>query len=244
MSDDRATFFDRLRDPRAIPILARHTIPVIGVFVFEWSVLETVASLFLDALSTLWLVAAMASYFAAKQFEYGETGLMDALHFWAGVFGIFVFGAGVLTFAVGIPVFMLLPLVESAHVDPRTLLTTGWLPRAFGFMVLCQIPSFVQRVRTLEATALAPEKMGMDAETGFVLHRTVMLAAMGSMLAILGPYALPVLVILAQAVGAGSEIMRDRYIGYLMAARAPAPIGSPGARPLTGSKFRRRRKKR
>ncbi len=55
MSDLRATLFERLRDPRAVPILARHAIPVIGVFVLGWSVLETIAALFLDALSTLWL---------------------------------------------------------------------------------------------------------------------------------------------------------------------------------------------
>jgi hypothetical protein len=247
MRDRDDTLLARLRDPRAIPILARHSIPVIGVFVLSWSVLETVAALFLDALSTLWLVGAMAAYFAAKQFDYGEDGVLHALHFWAGVFGIFVFGAGILTFTVGVPAFMLLPLVESAHVDPRTLLTSGWLPRAFGFMLLCQLPSFVQRVRLLEATGLAPEKMGLDGETGFVLHRTVLLAALGSMLAILGPYALPVLVVLAQAVGAGSEIMRDRYIGYLMASRTPAGATEArpvSARPIAGSKFRRRRKRR
>jgi len=243
MGDLRATFLDRLRDPRAIPILARHCIPIIGVFVFGWSVLETVASLFLDALSTLWLVGAMASYFSAKQFDYGETGLLNALHFWAGVFGTFIVIAGILTFAIGVPVFFLLPLVQSAHIDPQTLLTSGWLPRAFAFMVLCQIPNFVQRIRTLESAALAPEQMGMDAETGFVLHRTVMLAVMASMLAIFGPYALHVLVILAQALGAGSEIMRDEYVGMLMASRGATASDQPASRTaVAGSKFRRKRR--
>jgi hypothetical protein len=237
VSDLGATFFDRLRDPRAIPILARHMIPVIGVFVFGWSVLETVASLVLDALSTLWLVGAMASYFAAKQFDYGETGVMHALHFWAGVLGTFIVIAALLTFALAVPASFLLTLVDSAAVDPRTLLTSGWLPRAFGFMVLCQIPSFLQRVRALQSAAIPPEKMGMDAETGFVLHRTIMLALTASMLAIFGPYALHALVIVAQALGAGSEIMRDHYIGYLMASRQPAsPTGA------VVSKYRRRRK--
>ncbi len=39
----RAELFDRLRDPRAVPILMRNAIPVIGVFVFGWSALEAVA---------------------------------------------------------------------------------------------------------------------------------------------------------------------------------------------------------
>jgi hypothetical protein len=246
MSDLRATFLERLTDPRAVPILARHMIPIIGVFVFDWSVLETLASFFLDAISSLWLIAAMAAYFAAKQFHYGETGVLDALHFWAGVFGIFVFGAALLTFAIGVPAAMLLPVVVSADVDPRELLTSGWLPRAFAFMVLCQIPSFVQRVRLLQASGVAPEKMGMDGETGFVLHRTVLLTATGSMLAVFGAYALPLLVILAQAIGVTSEIMRDKYIGMLMEIHhAPATAASPAtARPVAGSKFRRKRKKR
>ena len=167
----------RLRDPRAIPILARHAIPVVGVFVLGWSVLETVAALFLDALSTLWLVGAAGSYFAARQLDYGETGVVATLQFWAGVLGTFVVVAGVLTFAVAVPAFFLLPLVQSAHVDPWTLVTSGWLPRAFGGMVLCQIPGVVTRVRAATASQVAPENMGMDAEVGFVLHRIVMVAS-------------------------------------------------------------------
>jgi hypothetical protein len=236
----RAGFLRRLADPRAVPILARHAIPVIGVFVLGWSVLETIAAVFLDALSSLWLVGAMASFFAAKQFDDGERGVVPTLQFWAGVLGIFVFAAGILTFAVAVPAFMLLPLVQRADVDPRALLTSGWLPRAFGLMVLCQIPGFVQRVRHLDATGVAPEKMGMDLETGFVLHRTVMLAAMASMLAIFGAYALHLTVILAQALGAASEIMRDEYVGMLAATRRSAP--SP-PRPTPTSKRRERRRR-
>lgn len=243
MDDLRATFWQRLRDPRAIPILARHAIPLIGVFVLDWSVLETLAAVLLDALSSLWLVAGIASYFAAKQFDFGERGLMDALHFWAGVCGIFVFGAGILTFALAIPASMLLPMLQSADVDPRTLLTSGWLPRAFAFMVLCQVPGFVQRIRQLEASGVAPEKMGMDAETGFVLHRIVMVTAMASMLAVFGAYALHLTVILAQAIGAGSEIMRDRFLGMLMANRHPLPIPTSPARPTPQLRRWRRRRR-
>ena len=241
MHDDlRATFLQRLVDPRSVPILARHAIPVIGVFVFGWSVLEAIAAVFLDALSSLWVVGATASYFTAKQFDYGERGVVPALQFWAGVFGIFVFAAGIFTFALAVPAAMLLPLVQAASVDPRTLLTTGWLPRAFGLMVLCQIPGFVQRVRHLESSGVHPAKMGMDGETGFILHRTVMLTAMASMLAFFGAYALHVTVVLAQALGAGSEILRDRYVGMLMADRHPTQLA---ARPTpTLRRLRRRRR--
>jgi hypothetical protein len=111
-------------------------------------------------------------------------------------------------------------------------------------MVLCQLPSFVQRVRWLEAQEIPPEKMGMDAETGFALHRTAVLAAIGSMLAIFGPYALHALVLATQALGAGSEIMRDKYIGYLLASRAPASAPSPSHEPTTAGAKRRRRRRR
>lgn len=237
MSDLRAELFDRLTDPRAVPILARHAIPVIGVFVFDWSVLETIAALLLDALSTLWMVGATGAYFAVKQYDHsGETGLIAALHFWAAVFGTFLVIAALLSMFVAVPAFVLLPLAQNADLDPTTLFTSGWLPRAFALMLACQLPGFVQRVRAAQASGVAPEKMGMDAEVGFVAHRTVMLAMLSSMLAILGPYALHALVIVAQLLGAGSEIMRDRYVGYLMADRRKAPSGA-------ASKPRRRRKR-
>ena len=236
----RATFLERLRDPRAVPILARHAIPIIGVFVFRWSVLEALAAVFLDAVSSLWLVGATAAYLAAKQVDSGEPGLMAALHFWAGVLGIFLFAAGILTFAIAVPAFMLLPIVGSAGVDPRALLTSGWLPRAFGFMLLCQLPGLVQRIRHLEASGIAPEKIGMDAETGFVLHRIVMVAAMGSLLALFGSYALHLTVLVAQILGAGTEIMRDHYVGMLMAHRQPIPIPSRSTPKLR--RWRRRKR--
>lgn len=43
--------------------------------------LETVASLLWDALSSLWLPAATAAYFAATQFDYGESGVLNSLSF-------------------------------------------------------------------------------------------------------------------------------------------------------------------
>lgn len=239
---DRDLFLQRLTDPRAVPILARNAIPVIGVFVFGWSVLEAIAALFLDALSTLWVVGAVASYFGAKQFDYGETGVLDALHFSAGVLGIFLFVAGILTFALAVPMFMLLPVVLSADVDPWTLVTSGWLPRAFGLMVACQIPSFAQRIRVAQASGLPPEKLGLDGEIGFLLHRSIVLTAVGSSLAVFGAYGLPLLVIVAQTISAATEIMRDRYIGYLTASRhAPADAGAP---PMTRAARLRRWRKR
>jgi hypothetical protein len=243
VSDLATTLRARLRDPRAVPILARHAIPVIGVFVLGWSVLETIAALFLDALSTLWLVGAMGAYFAAKELDYGETGIIAGLQFWAGVFGVFVVIAGILTFAIGVPAMFLLPLLDQADVHPLTLLTSGWLPRAFGLMVACQIPGLVQRVRHFEAAGVAPEKMGMDAETGFVLHRTVMLAVMATMLAVLGRFALPVLVIVAQTFGALTEIMRDEYVGYLMTERRGTPPAASPAGPPPRRRWRKRRKR-
>jgi hypothetical protein len=231
MTDFRTELATRLRDPRAIPILARHAIPIVGVFVLGWSVLETVASLFLDALSTLWLVGATGCWFAAKQYDYGETGIIATLQFWAGVLGSFVVVAGLLTFAVAVPTMFLLPLVQNADVDPWTLLTTGWLPRAFGGMVLCQVPSFVARIRAAEAEKIAPEKMGMDAEVGFVLHRIVVIASFTWLLTIFGSYALYVLVLGAQAFGAVTEIMRDRYVASLMLRASSSRADPAGSRP-------------
>jgi hypothetical protein len=97
-----------------------------------------------------------------------------------------------------------------------SVVANGWLLRAFAAMLVCQLPGLVGRVRDAEAAGIAPEKMGMDKDVGFIAHRTVLLGATSSMLAIFGPYALHVLVIVAQALGAGSEIMRDRYLSLVM----------------------------
>jgi hypothetical protein len=213
----RAEFFARVRDPRAVPILARHAIPVIGVFVFHWSVLETIAALLMDALSTLWSVAGMGAYLAVRDTTKSpKTGVTAALRFWASVVLTFVFVGGILSLFVVVPAMFLLPLVQSAHLDPTSLVTSGWLQCAFAAMLVCQLPGVVKRVRDAEAAGIAPEKMGMDKDVGFIAHRTVLLGVWSSMLAIFGPYALHVLVIVAQAFGAGSEIMRDRYETYVM----------------------------
>lgn len=242
MSDLRAEFLDRLTDARAVPILARHAIPVIGVFVFDWSVLEVLAALLLDALSTLWMVAALGSYFGVKEFHHPAEGvILDTLHFAASFIGTFLVVAGLLTFMIAVPTAFLLPLVQGADLDPMELVTSGWLLRAFGLMLACQLPGLAQRVHTLQASGVAPEKMGMEGEVGFVVHRVIMLVMMSSFLAIFGPYALHVLVIIAQAFGAGTEIMRDRYVEHLLA-------GSKPSRPLArvenaARRARRRRKK-
>ena len=103
-----------------------------------------------------------------------------------------------------------------------TLVTSGWLPRAFAAMLACQLPGVVGRVRAAEAAGIDPDKMGMDKEVGFIAHRTVLLGMLASMLAIFGPYALHVLVIVTQVFGAGSEIMRDRYMAYVVGTRQAA----------------------
>ena len=211
----RAELLDRVTDPRAVPILMRHAIPVIGVFVFGWSVLETIAALLMDALSMLWMVAGMGAYLAVRDTTKSQPGIVGVVDFWVKVFMTFLLVGGLLSLFVIVPAMFLMPLVQSARLDPMEIVTSGWLPRAFAAMLVCQLPGLVARVRDAEAAGLAPEKMGMDKEVGFVAHRTVLLGAFSSMLAIFGPYALHLLVIVAQIFGAASEIMRDRYLDFV-----------------------------
>lgn len=227
----RAEFFDRVRDPRAVPILMRNAIPVIGVFVFGWSALEAIAALLLDALSSLWMVAGVGAYFAVRDTtKPARTGTRAALRFWGQVALTFGFMGALLSLFVIVPAFFLLPLAESAEIDPRSIVTSGWLPRAFAAMLACQLPGLVARIRDAEASGLAPEKMGMDREIGFITHRTIMLAFFASMLAIFGRYALHALVLVAQVFGAGAEIMRDRYMEAVGATRPRVSSSSPRSR--------------
>lgn len=230
-TDFRTELLTRLTDPRAVPILMRHAIPVVGVFVFGWSVLETVTALLLDALSTLWMVAGMGAYLAVKDTTKAETtGVRATLRFWTNVVVAFVFIAAILSLFVVVPAFFLLPLVQSAHLDPMAIVTSGWLPRAFAAMLACQLPGLVGRLRDAEAAGIAPEKMGMDKEVGFIAHRTVMLGVLASMLAVFGSYALHALVIVAQVLGAGSEIMRDHYVAHVMGTGRSTPAAQPATR--------------
>lgn len=233
--DFRTALLRRVTDPRAVPILMRHAIPVVGVFLFGWSVLETIAALLLDALSTLWMVAGMGAYLAVKDTTTSNaTGGRARLRFWANVVIAFAFVAAILSLFVVVPAFFLLPLVQSAHLDPWSIVTSGWLPRVFAAMLACQLPGLVGRLRDAHAAGIAPEKMGMKEEVGFVAHRTVMLGVLASMLAVFGPYALHALVIVAQVFGAGSEIMRDHYVAHIVGAddeTAAAPPVSRTRRP-------------
>jgi hypothetical protein len=166
----------------------------------------------------------MGAYLAVKDTAKSPTtGLTGTLRFWASVFVTFPFVAGLLSLFVIVPAFFLLPLVQSARLDPMALVTSGWLPRAFAAMLACQLPGLVGRVRDAEAAGIPPEKMGMDKEVGFIAHRTVLLGVLASMLAIFGPYALHALVIVAQVFGASSEIMRDRYVAHIIGADPPLP---------------------
>lgn len=241
MSNVRAEFFDRLTDPRAVPILMRHAIPVLGVFVFDWSVLEVVAALLLDAVSTLWVLGAVGAYFAAKEVApSNDTSVLAYLEFWAAVFGMFLVLAGLLTFMVGVPASFLLPVVLRADLDPMTLVTSGWLPRAFGAMLACQLPGFAQRVRAAQAAGPGEARRTIQGEVGFVVHRVMMLASLSSLLYLFGRYGLHLLVIVAQVLGAGTELMRDHYIGHLMARERPG-----GASPAAATqRYRRRRRRR
>ena len=241
MSNVRAEFFDRLTDPRAVPILMRHAIPVLGVFVFDWSVLEVVAALLLDAVSTLWVLGAVGAYFAAKEVAPSDdTSVLAYLEFWAAVFGMFLVLAGLLTFMVGVPASFLLPVVLRADLDPMTLVTSGWLPRAFGAMLACQLPGFAQRVRAAQAAGPGEAKRTIQGEVGFVVHRVMMLASLSSLLYLFGRYGLDLLVIVAQVLGAGTELMRDHYIGHLMAPERPGGASSAAATRRYRRRCRRR----
>lgn len=231
LADLRAELFERVRDPRAVPVLMRHAIPVIGVFVFDWSPLEAMAALLLDALSTLWMVAGVGAYFAVRDTTNKRAaGGRAVLRFWGQVVLTFGIVGALLSLFVIVPAFFLLPLAESANLDPSTIVTSGWLPRAFAAMLACQLPGLVRRIRDAEASGLSPEKMGMDSEVGFVAHRTVMLAFFASMLGIFGRYALHAVVLVAQVFGACTEIMPDRYMALIAGPRAALSSSSRRSR--------------
>jgi len=211
------TLRGRLRQPRVWLIAARHAVPLVGVFALEWSALETTAALFLDALSSLWLLGALAAYFTMRRLAHGDEDFLDRVNLVVGGVCLFAVVAALLTFAVAVPAwFAALALFGAPATDWRVLLEHGRLVQAFGVMLALQAPRFFA---VLTGPARDPAGLGLDTQVGFLLHRLVTIAIAATALSVLGSAAIDAVVVVAQAYAAGTEIMRDHVERYLRASR-------------------------
>lgn len=203
----RLPSWQRPSDLEAAAIIARHSIPLIGVFVLGWSPLEVVASLFLDSLSVLARAAGVGTYFNTNMFAYEDQGLIDRLNLIIGAFVVFLVVFGLLAFALGVLGFFIWGYVLHPNdVDLLGLLYDRSLAVSFGAMLTCQLPGMVQFIRAHDEesarTVVAPE-------VGFILRRVAIIAGACSVLGVLpGAIALGAAIVLIQMVLAASEIFR------------------------------------
>lgn len=209
-----------LREPRTWGILARHMIPVAGVALLGWSGVQAISVVALDTLAGLWCLVAVASVLAAREHWWGaEKDLYNTV---VGGAVVFVFVAGLMTFMVGVLVFVLGgPVLARADLDPRELLVDGWVYWAFGVLLVLQVPHFLTLSAGISGTTA---KSLLEPRVGYLLRRLILVGIACSSLAFLwGRVALIGALVVTQLVLAAHEVFGDRLHATLFPEAAPEP---------------------
>ncbi len=193
---------------RTWSVIARHLVPIAGVALAGWSALESVAVIVLDGVSSLWCVAAIAAVYVTQEEIGDEQGdFMRTLN----AIVAFLFVAAILTFAAGIlACFILARVLASSHVELVALASDSKLWIAFAFLVLAQVPRFLETVTSETPRSAKPLVQG---ETGFQLLRLALIAGLSAVLVLFSGRAAQIgLLVVAQAVLAGLELVGPRAI--------------------------------
>lgn len=213
-----------LREPRTWGIVARHMVPVAGVVMLGWSGIQAISVIALDTIAGLWAVVAVASILVSREQYWGkQKDLTSAIV--SGVL-VFAFVAGLLTFAVGVVVFVLGgSILERADFDPHELIEGGWIFYAFGGCLVLHTPHAIAMLATTtEATA----KSVFEPRVGFLFRRFLLAGLACSFLSILwGRAALFGALVVSQLVLAAHEVFGDRLHAILFPEAIPKPSETP-----------------
>lgn len=228
-----------LREPRTWGILARHMIPVAGVLALGWSGIQAVSVVALDTLAGLWCVVAVASIVVARE-QWWQVG-RDLYSAVIGGLFVFVFVAGLLTFMVGVVVFVLGgTILQRAEFDPRELLDEGWIYYAFGGLLVLQAPHGVAMLAT---TTGATAKSVFEPRVGFLLRRLILALMACSCLSFLwGKAALLGALVVSQVVLAAHEVFGETLHATLFPEVAPASNTAGASAPRRRGRRRSRRR--
>lgn len=213
-----------LRAPRTWAIVARHMIPVAGVIALDWSGTQAISVVVLDTVAELWCLVAVASVLVARDTWWAKT--RDLTSAVLGGLAVFAIVAGLLTFAVGVVVFVVgASVVRGDGFEPAQLLENGWVFWAFGGLLAMQLPQFLElSSRITDATA----KSLLEPRVGYMLRRLILAALACSSLAFLwGTHALVGALIVIQLVLAAHEVFGDRLHATLFPETAPATAAKP-----------------
>ncbi|MBL8860826.1 MAG: hypothetical protein JNK02_02345 [Planctomycetes bacterium] len=225
-----------LRSPRTWGIVARHMIPVAGVAGLGWSGIQAVSLIALDTLAGLWIVVAAAAVVVAREQWYEPEGdLYNAV-----VGGLVVFGlvAGLMTFAIGVVVFVFgAGLLERVDFEPRELLEGGWVFWSFGGLLLAQAP---RAAALLAGTSGKTAKSVFEPRVGYLLRRLLLAGLACSLLSFLwGNAAILGALIVSGLVLAAHEVFGEELHAVLF----PEPAAAAAQAPQAGARRRRRRKR-
>jgi hypothetical protein len=198
-------------EPSAWATIVRHLVPIVGVLLLDWSALETLVALFLDAWSVVLCLAAVAATFVMRGFVFEEMDLADWANVVTGGLVLFVLVGALLGFALAVPASMLLGVV-AGHDGAAlwSLLQAPGLYATFASMLAFQVPRYWSMATRLDDAAA---RRVVELEVGFVLVRSIWIAMAGLAFGVL-PAGASVLgaLIVAQLVLALTEILSDRML--------------------------------
>jgi len=228
-------------DPAAWATMLRHLVPIVGVLLLDWSALEALVSLFLDAWTVVLCLAAVAATFVVRGFVFDDMDLADWANVVAGGLALFAVVGALLGFALAVPAGMLLGVVAGHDGDDlRSLLDAPGLYTTFAGMLAFQVPRFWSIVTRLDE---ASARRIVELEVGFVLVRGILVAIAGLAFGALPPGASVLgALVAAQAVLALTEIVSDHLLLAIGARSARAAVS--GERPVSATPARSARRAR
>lgn len=193
---------------RTWSVVARHALPIVGVAFAGWSALESVVTIVLDGVSSLWCVAALAAVFVTQESTPKDDG--DSMRTLNAI-AAFLVVAGILTIAAGIlACFILAHAFAESGGELVALASDTKLWWAFAFLVLAQIPRFLETVTSETPESAKPLVQG---EAGFQLLRLALIAGLSEVLLIFSGRAAQIgMLVVAQGVLAGLELVGPRAI--------------------------------
>lgn len=224
---------------RAVFVIARNAIPVIGVLFLGWAALNLVILYFFDTLGSMWaLIAALLT-----QFFGGWTTLPWKTRFvnllW--VLGLSLFLVAFFAIPLGMPVFILLMMQQW---DWRAALNDEGFLFGLVSIVILSLVGMLRHALHFHQTP-ADEKWTRNTFGLLFLRWVAMIVLIFAFAGMLLPFAPVLLVILYAALTVVSELYPQRFLAaFDHSAASPTPPPSPPPTPTQQARWERKRKRR
>lgn len=223
---------------RALFVIARNIIPVLGVLFLGWSAINLVILYFFDTLGGMWaLIAALLTQFFGGWTTLPWTQRLTNL-LW--VFGLSLFLVAFFAIPLGMPVFILLMMHQwDWH--------TAWNDRGFLFglvsIVLLSLTGMLRYALRFQQTP-ADEKWTRKTFGLLFLRWVAMIFLIYILAGMLLPFTPILLVIAYAALTVASELYPDRFLAVFDRSYGTPVTTTPPEKPPTAIQKARRERKR